>query len=85
MKGNDEDIKEEQEMAEVAAGFVKMRTKGKLLPEMSLRHMSCVQDLGSEHKGAVWTMKFSVGQLSSPLPLPLPLSSTAVKHVVHGC
>lgn len=56
---DDERLKEEQERAEVEAGFVKMRTKNSKSDPAHLRHLRCVQELSGDHTGAVWTMKFS--------------------------
>eukprot|EP00041_Stephanoeca_diplocostata_P028428 m.805740 g.805740 ORF g.805740 m.805740 type:complete len:822 (+) comp23374_c0_seq3:205-2670(+) len=60
LRGDDERAREEQERAEEAAGFVKMRTRSaKTQHHEDLRHLRVVQDLSGKHDGAIWTMKMS--------------------------
>jgi WD40 repeat protein len=58
--GDDERVREEQEKAEEAAGFIKMRTKSARVQQNDdLRHLRVMQDLSGKHIGAIWTMKMS--------------------------
>lgn len=60
LRGDDERVREEQERAEEAAGFVKMRTRvARAQQSDELRHLRVIQDLDGKHNGAIWTMKMS--------------------------
>lgn len=63
LRGDDEQAREEQERAEEAAGFVRMRTKSTKSNGDDLKHLRPVQTLsGNDDEikgGAIWTMKTS--------------------------